>query len=609
MNTPDQIRERLKELPHAPGVYRMLDARADVIYVGKARNLRKRVSSYFTKQSGVTPKVRAMVAAVDEIEITVTSNEGEALLLESNLIKELKPRYNVVLRDDKSYPYIYAAVEHEFPRLRFHRGARRGKGRYFGPFPSAGAVRDTLNLLQKLFLIRQCEDTFFKNRSRPCLQYQIKRCTAPCVGEIDSESYRRDVDHAMLFLEGRSEEVVEYLVTHMNAASEALEFERAARLRDQIQQLQRVRSEQNVSTGEGEFDVIACESRGALSAVQVFFVRYGRILGNKCFFPAHTDGLVAAEVLNAFLGQFYLSGNRDRDLPPTIIVSEQIEDEELFIAALGERRGKPVAIKTNVRGERAKWIKMARDNATVALEQRLSSASDYARRIAALGEFLSFDEPLERLECFDISHLSGESTVASCVVFGEEGAKKSDYRRFNIKNAGAGDDYAAMDEALLRRYRRLKEEDAKLPSAILIDGGKGQVSRAIKVLEELQLEDIPVIGIAKGPSRRPGLETLVLAQKNLEKHLHSDSPALLLLQQIRDEAHRFAIEAHRKSRAKTRTHSSLEDVEGVGAKRRQKLMQHFGGLQGIQRAGVDDLQRVPGISRALAEKIYDAVRR
>lgn len=603
----ERLRAQAREVPTNPGVYRMLDERAQVIYVGKARNLRKRVSSYFNSQAGATAKVRAMVAAIADLEVTITANENEALILESNLIKDLRPRYNVVLRDDKSYPYIYAELEHAFPRLRFHRGARTGKGRYFGPFPNAGAVRSTLSLLQKLFMIRSCEDSYFRNRSRPCLQYQIGRCTAPCVGLVTEEDYAADVRHALLFLEGRGEEVVSYLVRQMQEASAGLAFERAARVRDQINALQRVQNEQHVAGSAGDFDVVAAAVRSGVSCVQVFFVRNGRMLGNKAFFPSHTQDNTPAEVLDAFLSQFYLAPHRDRDVPGDVIVSEQVSEAEWLGEALSEMHGRRVRIRDAVRGERAKWVRMARENAVVALDQRLSVEADHHERIAALSDALDRESAVERIECFDISHLGGESTVASCVVFDRNGPRKSDYRKFNIRDARAGDDYAAMHEALERRYSRLKREEGTMPDVILIDGGKGQAAQALDVLNELQIEDVLVVGIAKGVTRKPGLEKLVLHDGEREYRLAADSPALHLLQHVRDEAHRFAIEAHRRSRSNSRNRSPLEQISGVGAKRRQRLMQHFGGLQGVSRAGVDDLRRVPGISRELAQRIHDAL--
>jgi excinuclease ABC subunit C len=586
-------------------VYRFFGADDEVIYVGKAKHLRKRVSSYFNRHAGTAPKVRSMLERIRDIAVTVTRTENEAFLLESNLIKELRPRYNIVLRDDKSYPYIYVASDQAFPKLSFHRGARNGKGRYFGPYPNAGAVRSTLNLLQKLFMLRQCEDSYFRNRARPCLQHQIERCTAPCVGLIGTDEYREDVQQATLFLEGRSQEVVDALVIRMDAAAADLEFERAARLRDQIRKLQRIQSEQYVASGNGDFDIIVCRARGDVGCVQVFFVRNGRHLGNKVFFPAHTHGSASADILGAFLPQFYLAGHSDRHVPADIILSEPVEDPEWLIDTLSEKRGGSVRLRLEVRGERAKWVEMAVTNAEIALEQRISSNTDYQRRLSALRDFLDLVEMPQRIECFDVSHTSGEATVASCVVFDQDGARKSDYRRFNIRDVAAGDDYAAMEQALERRYTRVKRDDGRLPELLLIDGGKGQVGRALAVLEELQIAEVTAIGIAKGATRKAGLETLIVHDGNEERVLPRDSSALLLIQQIRDEAHRFAITAHRQSRAKKRARSQLENIGGVGVKRRQRLIRHFGGLQGVTAAGVDDLCRVPGISRALARKIYD----
>lgn len=603
--TFDRLRDSCRDLPTNPGIYRFSDDNGEVIYVGKAKHLKRRVSSYFNRQANVSPKVRSMVGNIVDIAVTVTRTENEAFLLESNLIKDLKPRYNIVLRDDKSYPYIYVEPDEEYPKLNFHRGARNGKGRYFGPYPNAGAVRSTLNLLQKLFMLRQCDDSYFRNRARPCLQHQIKRCTAPCVGLIDSTEYREDVQRAILFLEGRSAEVIDSLAQQMDAAAAKLEFERAARLRDQIQKLQRVQSEQYVASGNGNFDIIVCRTRGNVGCVQVFFVRSGRHLGNKVFFPSHTQGNTSADILSAFLPQFYLAGQSDRDVPPDIILSEAIEDADWLSDILSERRGTAVRLRQDVRGERAKWLEMAITNADIALEARISSNTDQQRRVAALQDFLDLDEAPGRIECFDVSHTGGEATVASCVVFDQDGARKSDYRRFNIRDVVAGDDYAAMEQALQRRYTRVKREDGNLPDLLLIDGGKGQVGRALAVLADLQIDDVAVVGVAKGVTRKAGLETLIMFDGIEERVLPRDSAALLLIQQIRDEAHRFAITAHRQSRAKNRTRSPLDQISGVGAKRRQQLIRHFGGWQGVARAGVDDLCRVPGISRTLAQKIYD----
>ena len=605
---PPELKDKVLRLPGQPGVYRMLDARAQVIYVGKARDLRKRVGSYFTRQAGHSPKVRAMVLQIADLEVVVTRNENEALILESNLIKELRPRYNVVLRDDKSYPYIYVTLEHEFPRIGFHRGARNGAGRYFGPYPSAGAVRATLNLLQKLFAVRQCEDSFFGNRTRPCLQYQIKRCTGPCVGMVSKDDYRRDIDSAILFLAGRSQEVVETLVARMQDAADKMEYERAGQLRDQIAKLQRVQAEQHITAESGDFDIVVCRKRDDIGCVQVFFVRGGRHLGNKTFFPAHTRESTPGEIIDAFLPQFYLAGSTERDIPSDIILAEAPEEQEWLVDALGERRGGVVRLRLNVRGERARWLEMAEQNAEQALAERIATDDNQQRRLEALREALDLPEPPARIECFDISHTRGEATVASCVVFGPQGAMKSDYRRFNIEGITPGDDYAAMHQALMRRYSRLKKEEAAMPDLLLIDGGAGQVAQAVAVLGELQIEGIMVVGVAKGTTRKPGLENLIVNDGRDERVLPRDSAALHLIQQVRDEAHRFAITAHRQARSRNRNRSPLEAIPGIGAKRRQRVMQHFGGMQGLTRASIDDLQRIPGISKQLAEAIHDALK-
>ncbi len=605
---PPELKDKVSRLPGQPGVYRMLDARAQVIYVGKARDLRKRVGSYFTRQAGHSPKVRAMVLQIADLEVVVTRNENEALILESNLIKELRPRYNVVLRDDKSYPYIYVTLEHEFPRIGFHRGARNGAGRYFGPYPSAGAVRATLNLLQKLFAVRQCEDSFFGNRTRPCLQYQIKRCTGPCVGMVSKDDYRRDIDSAILFLAGRSQEVVETLVARMQDAADKMEYERAGQLRDQIAKLQRVQAEQHITAESGDFDIVVCRKRDDIGCVQVFFVRGGRHLGNKTFFPAHTRESTPGEIIDAFLPQFYLAGSTERDIPSDIILAEAPEEQEWLVDALGERRGGVVRLRLNVRGERARWLEMAEQNAEQALAERIATDDNQQRRLEALREALDLPEPPARIECFDISHTRGEATVASCVVFGPQGAMKSDYRRFNIEGITPGDDYAAMHQALMRRYSRLKKEEAAMPDLLLIDGGAGQVAQAVAVLGELQIEGIMVVGVAKGTTRKPGLENLIVNDGRDERVLPRDSAALHLIQQVRDEAHRFAITAHRQARSRNRNRSPLEAIPGIGAKRRQRVMQHFGGMQGLTRASIDDLQRIPGISKQLAEAIHDALK-
>jgi excinuclease ABC subunit C len=591
----------LKTLSSRPGVYRMLNARGEVIYVGKARDLRKRVSSYFSR-SVITPKTRALVSQIANIEVTVTHTENEALILENNLIKELKPRYNVLLRDDKSYPYIFLSAD-EFPRLAYHRGPKRERGRYFGPYPSGVAVRDTLNLLQKLFRVRQCEDSFYSNRSRPCLQYQIKRCTAPCVEYVTAAEYAEDVRHAALFLEGKDSQVIDELVRQMEASSAKLDFERAAHYRDQIASLRRIQERQYVSGAGGDLDVIVSAYEKGVGCVQVVFIRSGHQLGNKSFFPGHTQDTDAAEILAAFLPQYYLG----KQVPAEILVNQPLEDQQLLEDVLGEQAGRKVVISYNLRGDRARWVQMAVTNVEDSLRRHLASKSGMRQRYEALQDALGLDSTPQRLECFDISHTMGEATVASCVVFNDEGALKSDYRRFNIEGITPGDDYAAMHQALTRRYTRLKEGEGKLPDILFIDGGKGQLAEARQVLEELQVSDVVLVGVAKGPERKAGLETLFLSGHEQPIILPPDSPALHLIQQIRDEAHRFAITGHRQRRAKARSKSPLEGIPGVGPKRRRDLLQQFGGWQEVARAGVDDLLKVKGISRDLAQKIYDAL--
>ncbi len=593
----------LEKMTHHPGVYRMLDGDGTLIYVGKAKDLKKRVASYFGKKPD-SPKTRALVRQIQVVEVTVTRTEAEALLLESNLIKQHKPRYNVVLRDDKSYPYLYLSSDDQYPRLSFYRGAKSGKGQYFGPYPSAKSARRTLNLTQKLFRIRQCDDTFFTNRSRPCLQYQIKRCTAPCVGLVDDEIYREDVKHSVMFLEGRNEEVIEELTGPMQKAADGQDYERAAQYRDQIISLRKIQENQYISAPRGELDIVGCYMENGYACVQVFYIRGGLNLGNKAFFPGHTGDLTEEQVLNAFLAQYYLAEIRHRRAPGEILVSHRVADADTLMALLSETKGKNVRIKHTHRKERRKWVEMALNNAEIALKTRLSSKDKYISRFEDVQGVLGLSEPVERIECFDVSHVSGEATVASCVVFNHEGAVKADYRRFNIKDVTAGDDYAAISQAFQRRYSRIKKEEGKLPDLILIDGGKGQVSSVRAVVEELQLDEVVLLGVAKGSTRKPGMERLVFSDGKGETSLPANSAVLHLIQEIRDEAHRFAITGHRRQRNSKRTRSVLEEVEGIGAKRRRELIRFFGGLQGVSRAGVEELARAPGISDNLAKKIY-----
>jgi excinuclease ABC subunit C len=587
-----------------PGVYRMFDSEARLLYVGKAKNLKKRLSSYFRK-TGQAPKTAALVARIAQIETTITANETEALLLEQTLIKEWRPPYNILLRDDKSYPYVFLS-DGDFPRLGIHRGAKKAKGRYFGPYPSALAIRESLSLLQKTFLVRQCEDSYYKNRTRPCLQYQIKRCKGPCVGLVSPEEYAEDVRHSVMFLDGRSNALSEELSASMEKASMALEFERAAELRDQISMLRRVQDQQSMEGGTGDVDVVAVMLTPGGACVHLISVRGGRVLGSKNFFPQVAIEEEGGDVLMAFLAQYYL-GNAERDLPSELIVNVQHEDFATLIEAIESLRGRSLSISLRVRGTRARWQQLAVTNAEQALAARLANRQHLAERFEALATVLEMDEPPQRMECFDISHSSGEATVASCVVFGPEGPLKSDYRRFNIEGVTAGDDYAAMHQALTRRFSKVKDGEGKLPDVLLVDGGKGQLAMAREVLQELAVPDLILLGVAKGTTRKPGLEVLYLNDAEHEFTLPGNSPALHLIQQIRDESHRFAITGHRARRGKTRRTSTLEEVAGIGPKRRRELLNHFGGLQELSRASAEEIAKAPGISKKLAELIYDTL--
>ena len=590
----------LKNLTSKPGVYRMYDAEDKILYVGKAKNLKNRVSSYF-RSSGLSPKTSVMVGHIDHIEVVVTHTEGEALILESNLIKEFHPRYNILMRDDKSYPYIYISDTTAYAGMAMHRGARKKPGRYLGPYPNAGAVRETINLLQRTFKIRQCEDSYFRNRSRPCLQYQIQRCSGPCVGYISEAAYKKDVHHAMLFLEGKSQQIVNELVEAMEKAAVKHNYEKAASFRDQIQNLQKIAEQQNISAEKGDIDIIACATEGGQACVTVFYIRNGLNLGKRNFYPALPESIEVEAILAAFIPQFYL----DREIPTEILVSAVPHELALLEEVLTEQAGRKVKLRTQVRSERARWMEMSVANAVNSLNTRLMSRTGSMKRFEDLQELLQLDSIPTRLECFDISHTLGESTVASCVVMTPEGAFKTDYRRYNIKDITGGDDYAAMKQALQRRFRKSGDDDQKLPDILFIDGGKGQLRQAIEVFDELAITSVLLIGVAKGEGRKAGLEKLVFSDGRPELHLTLDSPALNLILQVRDEAHRFAISGHRAQRAKTRRESPLENIAGLGPKRRQTLLKHFGGLQGITRAGVADLAKITGISKKLAQAIYD----
>ncbi len=584
----------------APGVYRMVAADGSVLYVGKAASLRKRVASYFTR-SPREPRLRVMISQIASIEITVTRSEGEALLLENQLIKSLKPRYNILLRDDKSYPYIHLTTADESPRIRFHRGPRSQPGRYFGPYPGVVAVRETLALIHRLFGLRSCEDSVFRNRTRPCLQYQIQRCSGPCVGLVEPGEYTESVRRASLLLDGRSEDLVGELAAAMDRAAEALEFERAAKLRDTVAAVRKVQARQVVDGEHAELDVLACALEGGRACVLLLSFRDGRNLGSRSFFPKLNGAEDAAEVLGAFLTQHYL----EQSPPKEIVLSHEVPDQDLIERVLGEIAGRRIELKLQVRTDRARLLQLAKQNAELALRSELASAASQRARMDALQALLDLPEPPQRIECFDISHTQGEATVASCVVFDGEGPVRAQYRRYNISDITPGDDYAAMQQALARRFKRAVE-DGVLPDLLLIDGGKGQLEQALGVLSELDVQGVVVIGVAKGEERRAGHETLVFPDGRLLRP-GQDSPGLQLIQQVRDEAHRFAITGHRGRRAKARERSSLEDIEGIGSKRRTALLRHFGGLAGLKRASSEDIARVEGINAALAQRIYAAL--
>lgn len=591
-------------LTTGPGVYVMYGLHhgkdGQVLYVGKARNLKRRVGSYFNRAEQ-SAKTERMLSFLQRIEVNLVHTEVEALILENNLIKQYRPPYNIMLRDDKGYPYIYLSAGSAWPKVAYHRGSQKAAGRYLGPYPNAKAARDAVTFIQKTFKLRDCEESFFRNRTRPCLKYQIQRCSGPCVGRVEETDYQQDVQHALRFLEGRNKEVIAALTTRMNAAAEALEFEKAASLRDTVQGLRKIEQEQNVDGQGGDVDVIVLAHSKAMVCVVVWFVRAGRQLGHRSYFPQGARDASDAELLAEFMSRYY-PGKR---IPAELILAAEPEDAEDLQQALSAQAGRKVLFKTRVRGTRAKWLDMAQLTATQALEQRLAMDSDMRKKLALLQEALELPRLPERIECFDISHSQGEGTVASCVVFDQNGAARSHYRRFNIRDITAGDDYAAIGQAVERRYSRLKKEGAALPDLILIDGGKGQLNRANEVLTELAVSGPVTVGVAKGVTRRPGLEQLILDADSPPLLLADHSPALHLIQQIRDEAHRFAITGHRQQRDKKRKRSGLEDIPGLGPKRRQALVQYFGGKREVSKAGVDDLCKVDGISRKLAEQIHD----
>ncbi len=588
----------LRNLPNLPGVYRMMNAADEVIYVGKAKDLKKRVSSYFIKTLA-SPRTRMMVSNVVKIETTVTRSEAEALLLENNLIKGLMPRYNVLFRDDKSYPYITLTGD-EYPRLAFHRGSQRKGNQYFGPFPNSLAVRESIQLLQKVFKLRTCENTVFANRSRPCLQHQIERCTAPCVGLISDADYRSDVHQAAMFLQGKTNEVIDAIAEQMNAAAANQEYEMAAVFRNRMQALRQVQAKQFVSDfNVSDADVIACAELQGQHCINLVMIRGGRHLGDRSYMPKNTDGETLENSVEAFLAQHYVAQNT----PPLIVTGIKIETE-VIEEVLSEQAGRKVKINTNAIGDKRVWLKMAQTNAELALSQRAATSANQTAKLLALREALHLPDSTERIECFDISHTMGEATVGSCVVFDRGDMQNSEYRRYNVSGITPGDDYAAMRDVLTRRYKKVAAGEGVRPDLIFIDGGKGQLGIAVEVMAEVGLDDILLVGIAKGEERRPGLETMIFSDTGEMLNLEKDNKGLHLLQQIRDEAHRFAITGHRAKRAKARMHSSLEDIEGIGAKRRKALLTRFGGLDGVKSASIDEIANVEGISLNLAEKIY-----
>jgi len=602
------LKSFLSDLPHLPGVYRHLDAAGEVMYVGKARDLKKRVSSYFQKNLA-SPRIAQMVSKVARLEVTVTRSEAEALILENNLIKSLKPRYNILFRDDKSYPYLLI-TGHEWPRIAYYRGATNKRGQYFGPFPNAWAVRETIQILQKVFRLRTCEDTVFANRSRPCLLHQIGRCSAPCVGAIEAQEYERDVQRAVRFLNGEAKDVMGEIEARMQQAAGELRFEEAAALRDQMGSLARVLHQQTMENTSGEdTDIIAVAVAGGKVCVNLAMVRGGRHLGDKPFFPTHAEGEAAARVLEAFVAQHYT----DNAMPPVLVCSHALPDPDLINLLIEQAGGRPSRLLTRPQGARRSWLEQAGKNAEMALARALTESGARAGRTLALAEALDLDTDEAaldalRIECFDISHTAGEATQASCVVFEHHDMQPSLYRRYNIAGITPGDDYAAMRQVLTRRFAKVADGDAQMPGLVLIDGGKGQVEVARKVFAELGLDIQTLVGVAKGEGRKVGLETLVFADERPPVALGGESAALMLIAQVRDEAHRFAITGMRARRAKTRNVSRLEEIEGVGARRRQRLLARFGGFSGVASASIEDLASVDGISQDLAERIYEALR-
>lgn len=591
-------RDFLNKVTELPGVYQMFDAQGSVIYVGKARNLKKRLSSYFTK-SKLPVKTQSLVVNIANINVITTNTENEALILENRLIKEHKPRYNILLRDDKSYPYIHLTA-HEYPRIAYHRGAKKGGGQFFGPYSSPKAVSETLKHLQRIFKLRQCADSYFSNRSRACLQFQIGRCSAPCVKNISKEKYSQSINNAILFLEGKSTSLIDKLVCQMEKQSKSLDFEGAAQTRDMISELRHVLEKQVVEVDGGDLDVIALKREAGINVLQIFFIRNGQNQGTSHFILKASADTEDSELIESFISQYY----QEKTIPNQIIVSELPDDRELLERALSESKGSGVTIICKVRGIKREWLEFALKNAQNTLNSHINSKANMKARYDSLAQTLELMDIPNRIECFDISHSMGEATIASCVVFDSDGPLSSAYRRFNISGITAGDDYAAMEQAIRRRYSRVVKEQGVLPDIVLIDGGKGQLGRAVEVIEELKINNILIVGIAKGEGRKPGLEKIIIPSKNQEFMLPSTSMALHLLQHIRDEAHRFALAGHRGKIGRKKSRSVLEDIPGLGPKRRQLLLKQFGGMQGLSKAGVSDINQIKGISKEMAQEVY-----
>jgi excinuclease ABC subunit C len=600
------LKQNTAQLPTKPGVYRFLDKHKKIIYVGKAKNLKKRVSQYFKKNITDRKTIALMQNAVD-FEITITESENQALLLESNLIKEFHPKYNILLRDDKSYPYLFLSTQHEFPRLDFHRGAKKEKGRYFGPYPNAGSVRDNLSLIQKLFKLRQCSDVFFSHRTRPCLQYQINRCTAPCVKYVSPASYQEQVADTIQFLEGKNEVVMKNVEARMSLASEKMEYETAAHWRNLLMRLRQLQQQQFVTDGKGDIDIFGVVQQTGKIAIAVVSIRNGQLIGHKTYFPETVESVSIEESLSAFVPQYYFNPMRESQPIDRIVLSHVIADRSWIQSALQEMWGSKVIVSDRKTVALREWIAIAVTNAESELSQQIEKKNNVFSQLTYLQKALHLPSLPERIECFDISHTQGEATKASCVVFGTDGPLRKAYRQFNIDNVTPGDDYDAMRQALTRRYTKLKTDNLPLPDLIIIDGGKGQLNVAVTVMETLQISGVILLGVAKGPTRKAGVEKLLIPGRETDIHLEMDHPARLFIQSIRDEAHRFAITKHRAARGKNRLQSVLDKIAGVGKKRKMDLLKYFGGLQGLKAASVEEITKVNGISRVLAKYIYEVL--